>query len=136
MMRAVMEGVGFNLKILLDVIREHVDVREIVLIGGGARSRVWKQILADILDAAILIPYNVEAGTSLGAAMIAGVGSGLYKDYSVVKDLLPIRETIEPRPAYRGLYDRQAELFTQAYSALRDINRGLFDLMQGTEETS
>ena len=131
MMRAVMEGVGFNLKILLDVIRQHVDVREIVLIGGGARSRVWKQILSDILNARILIPYNVEAGTSLGAAMIAGVGSGLYKDYGVVKELLPIREEIEPRTEYLDLYEAEAAVFTKAYYALKEVNADLFDIMSG-----
>lgn len=126
--RAIMEGVGFNLNILLEVIRKDVKVDHIVLIGGGARGKIWKQILADILGVPMWIPDNVEAGTSLGAAIIAGVGCGIYSDYSVVKEFLSIREIVEPRTEYSTLYQKQAKLFEDAYYALHTINHELSEL--------
>lgn len=134
MLRAVMEGVGFNLNILLNIIRKDVDVKQVVLIGGGVRGKVWKQILADIFGVPVLIPENVEAGTSLGAAMIAGVGCGLFEDYSVVKQFLTIREVVEPRPEYAKRYQRQAQIFEEAYHALRQVNASIGKLYGDKEE--
>lgn len=122
MCRAVMEGVGFNLKIMLDIIRSEVPVEEIVLIGGGAKGKVWKQILADIFQVPICIPQNVEEGTSIGAAVIAGVACNAFRDFSVSREFLNVREVIEPRKEWKGMYEEAAEIFKDAYSDMKEIN--------------
>ena len=120
--RAVLEGVGMNLKILLKIIEESEEVRDIVLIGGGGKSAVWRQILADIFQKNILIPENMEEGTSIGGAVIAGVGVGMFRDYSCAKDFLKIRECVCPHENKKELYTRKQMLFEKSYHALKSIN--------------
>lgn len=127
--RAVMEGVAMNLNILLGVIRQDVDVTQVVAIGGGARSRLWCQILSDVFGADILIPRNVESGTGIGGAIIAGVGCGIFPDYSVAKDFLQIGSTVKPRPEYTTRYQSLQPVFEDAYQALRDVNCRLGEIL-------
>jgi len=96
--RAVMEGVTFALKDSLELIKDKdVKIKEIRSIGGGAKSRVWQQILADILDEEINL-LNVEEGPAFGAALIAGVGVGVYSSFAeAVNRVIKVRKTIVPR---------------------------------------
>lgn len=123
--RAVMEGVAFNLNLLLRIIENDTHVNEIVLIGGGGRSEIWQQILADVFGKTILIPENVEEGTSIGGAIIAGVGTGIYKDYHAAKDFLKIARKVEPRSEYERLYETMTDIFEDSYHALERINQKL-----------
>lgn len=123
--RSVLEGVGMNLKILLDIIEQDVNVENIVLIGGGGKSRIWRQILADIFQKTILIPENVEEGTSIGAAIIAGVGVGVFADYMTAKKFMKVKEQVEPNQDVRELYEKKQKIFEKAYYALREINRDI-----------
>lgn len=125
--RAVLEGVGMNLKILLKIIEESEEVRNIVLIGGGGKSAVWRQILADIFQKNILIPENVEEGTSIGGAVIAGVGVGMFQDYSCAKDFLKIRECVCPQENKKELYTKKQLLFEKSYHALKLINEEIYN---------
>ena len=120
--RAIMEGVAMNLNILLDGIREHLDITETTVIGGGAKSRVWMQILADVCGVTVAVPENTAAGTSIGGAIIAGVGCGLFEDYSVAKRFLRIGERLEPNFETRELYRGRQKAFEEAYWVLRDCN--------------
>lgn len=122
--RAIMEGVAMNLNIMMNVIKEHLDITEITVIGGGAKSRVWMQILADVCGVDIAVPENTEAGTSIGGAIIAGVGCGIFEDYSVAKKFLKIRERIKPNIEIQQRYRERQEAFEAAYHALRDWNHG------------
>ncbi|MBU4509623.1 xylulokinase, partial [bacterium] len=80
--RSVLEGVTFALKDSLELIKDKgVKIKEIRAIGGGAKSRVWQQILADILGEEINL-LNVEEGPAFGAALIAGVGVGVYGSFA------------------------------------------------------
>ncbi|WP_433476403.1 FGGY-family carbohydrate kinase [Spirillospora sp. CA-142024] len=81
-MRAVIQGVAFNHRFHVDALRERFDIlRPARLCGGGARSEVWSQLLADTLGLAVEVTDTEEAGAR-GAAMLAGVGCGLYADIS------------------------------------------------------
>jgi xylulokinase len=80
-MRAVLEGVAFELRSILDVLRERHPIERMRIIGGGSNSRIWKQIIADICSislAGLSVPAD-DAG-SLGIAAAAGAGAGLFKD--------------------------------------------------------
>lgn len=120
--RAIMEGVAMNLNILMKGIKEHLEITETTVIGGGAKSRVWMQILADVCGVTVAIPENTTAGTSIGGAIIAGVGCGLFEDYSVAKRFLRIGERVEPNPGTRERYRERQEAFEAAYVALKDWN--------------
>lgn len=120
--RSIMEGVAMNLNILMNGIKEHLDISETTVIGGGAKSRVWMQILADVCDVNIAVPENTAAGTSIGGAIIAGVGCGIFEDYSVAKQFLKIRERIEPNPETREIYRERQKAFEAAYWGVREWN--------------
>lgn len=81
MIRAVMEGVGFSLLHNLQTAEEAgAYVEGLNSVGGAANSRVWTQIKADITNKTIYVPFSDHA-TTLGAAILAGVGTGIYKNF-------------------------------------------------------
>src|SRR5690625_7227559 len=74
--RATLEGISLNLKIILDTFRENgKNINDLWLFGGGANSRFWCQMLADIFKASVRVPYEVDETTSMGAAIAGGVRS-------------------------------------------------------------
>ncbi len=120
--RAVLEGVAFNLRIILDSLRgQGVKVEAMRLIGGGAKSAVWRQILADIYNLPIVQLNLPAAATTLGAAIAGGVGVGLYPDYGVVRHLIPTAPAEQPNPVTQARYTALYELFQQSYAALEPI---------------
>jgi xylulokinase len=127
--RVVMEGVAFNLRHILDLLRgQGVNIEAMRLIGGGSKSAVWRQILADIYNLPILrLNLSAEA-TALGAAIAGGVGVGLYPDYKVARDLIPITEAERPNPDTRARYEALYELFKRSYIALEPIYEQLAKL--------
>lgn len=78
--KAIMEGIGFQLRKILDVMKESgIEAKKIKMSGGGARSRVWSKIIADITGLKILIPHDLKEDFAVkGAAIIAGWGSGIF----------------------------------------------------------
>lgn len=88
MTRAVMEGVGFGLKIALDVLRNLTETeKRITIVGGGSKSRLWCQILADIFEAEVVKTNIDEQAAALGAAALVLVGCGVWEDYSRIDEL-------------------------------------------------
>src|SRR5690606_8976738 len=84
--RSVLEGVGYNLKIFLDIISARfAKSSSVIVIGGGAKGELWLQILADIWQREIVVPRYLEEATSMGAALCAGVGIGAFRDFSVAR---------------------------------------------------
>jgi xylulokinase len=124
LIRAVMEGVSFNLKIIRQALKaEDASIREMRVVGGGAESPLWRQILADIFGERVQVPTLLEGANPLGAALIAGVGVGLFPDFSIVDRLNPIVAVQEPSadPAVRETYARLFAAFEQAYQALLPV---------------
>jgi len=122
MIRAVLEGVSFNLRIILDAfIAQGVRIPAVRVIGGGARGGFWRQILADIFNRPVEKLTFPEEATSLGAAIAGGVAFGIFKDFQVAKEISQVAETQRPRPESRDLYDRTYVLFQEAYEALVPI---------------
>lgn len=120
--RAVLEGVAFNLKLILDtLVSQGVKVDAMRLIGGGARSAVWRQILADVYNLPILrLSLDAEA-TALGAAIAGGIGAGIFPDFDVVRDIIPVTPAEQPDPARHAHYQTLYKLFQQTYAALEPI---------------
>jgi len=80
--------------------------RDINIIGGGAKSDVWCQILADILDRNINQVQDAKLGGSRGAALIAMVGLGIINDFQEAIPLIKIQKTFKPNPETRNIYDK------------------------------
>ncbi len=124
--RATLEGITLNLRAILDVFREnHAQVDAIRVIGGGARSRLWRQIMADIYDVPVLRPSLLEEATSLGAAVAGGVGVGLFPDFNIALSLSEVVDKALPCPEMRPVYERVYHLFNQCYEALEPLYESL-----------
>lgn len=117
--RSVLEGVTCNLSIVLDILRSRMVANELTVLGGGAKSTLWQQIMADIYDARILVPAVLEEAGSMGAAVCAGVGAGIYDDFSAVERFLKISSVREPDPDVKQIYKEVSERFDRYYSALK-----------------
>ncbi len=120
---AVLEGVAFGLRDGLDALRAAgTEVGPLALVGGGARSALWAQLLADVLGVEVRTLEGGEAGGALGAARLAWLADG--GDEAEVCKAPPLRERHPPRPEraaalaarhqrFRGLYAATRELFSQ-----------------------
>jgi sugar (pentulose or hexulose) kinase len=117
--RAIMEAVGFIIRRNIEVIEGlNVPVKEIRSLGGGARSRVWKQIEADITQRMVLTTSNEEAAT-LGAAILAGKAVGLYSSIEeAVEQMVQIKDQFEPSPLNAQVYNDAYQTYVQLYDQL------------------
>ncbi|PWH16107.1 MAG: xylulokinase [Ardenticatenia bacterium] len=119
MIRAVLEGISMNLRtILLSFLEAGARIDEVTVIGGGAKGKLWRQILADVYGRPVLRPRLLEEATSLGAAVAAGVGVGLFRDFNVVHELLEIVDRHTPSPDAQAVYEHLYPVFLAAYDAL------------------
>ena len=120
--RAVLEGVAFNLRAILDVLRaQDITVEAMRLLGGGGKSALWRQILADIYGLPIEQVALPASATALGAAIAGGVGVGLYPGYHMAQTLAPVARVDQPNPATQARYAALYALFQQSYTALEPI---------------
>jgi xylulokinase len=118
--RAVMEGVVFSLLDGLDVMRSlGLSIDRVVASGGGAQHPLWLQLQADIFDAEV-VKSEVQEAAALGAAVLAGIGSGLYAgfDEACTTVVRYSHATYRPRPEISARYRRQLEIFRQLYRSL------------------
>lgn len=126
--RAIMEAVCFIVRRNIEVIESlGVPVNEIRALGGGARSRIWKQMEADIVGRPVLTTTNEEAAT-LGAAILAGKAVGLYSSVEEAAErMIQIKERFEPSTANRSVYDDTFATYIKLYDTLCP----LFETRQG-----
>ena len=120
--RAILEGVAFSLRETFEIFEEmNVPLTEIRLGGGGARSKLWRQIQADIY-AREVETVQAEEGAAYGAALLAGVGAGAWPSVDSACDaVVRIASTIEPNAESVTLLDRQYEKFRRLYPALKPL---------------
>lgn len=119
--RAVLEGVGFNLKIILDAFETERPLGDITMIGGGSKGREWLQILADIWQKPLNVPRYTEEATSMGAAVCGGVAIGAYKDFSVVDKFNKTEIELRPNPDHAKIYRELYGVFQDTYRQLLPI---------------
>ncbi|MFO7956833.1 MAG: FGGY-family carbohydrate kinase [Candidatus Brocadiia bacterium] len=119
-LRATVEGVSFALRSVLEVIRERRTVEVLRLIGGGGQSAVWRQMVADICCVETQeLSTDAADATSIGAAVAAGVGVGMFDDLAEGTENINIGRRRKPDPELRETYDRQFELYDSLYPALK-----------------
>ena len=118
--RGVMEGVAYGLRDSLELLRELGCQREVGRIsGGGSRSELWCEITASVLGLPLERTAS-EAGAAFGAAMLAGVRSGVFADAGeAVARCVRTTDRVEPNPAWQAVYDAGYVRFKAMYPALR-----------------
>jgi xylulokinase len=121
--RALLEGVAFSLRDTFEIFREmKVPVEEIRLGGGGARSKLWRQIQADIYGREVATVV-AEEGAAYGAALLAGVGAGSWPSVDAACDaVVRIANRVAPNLESSTLLDKQYARFKAIYPALRSIS--------------
>jgi xylulokinase len=118
----MLEGVSFNLRLILDALESQgTRIPSIRLIGGGAQSAVWRQMLADVFARPVQILDLITEATSWGAAVAGGVGVGLYSDWSIAKQQDRVQLTVEPNAGNVARYAELLNLFADTYRALEPI---------------
>jgi xylulokinase len=120
-LRAVMEGITLNLSIILDIFRSQIQISELTVIGGGAKGAVWRKIMADVYQADILRPNYIEEATSMGAAIIGGVGCGAFKDFQVVDRFIQITDRTRADPGNAAVYAGVKALLNDSYDSLAPL---------------
>ncbi len=120
--RAIMEGVAFSLRDTLTIFGEMgVPVTKIRLGGGGARGALWRQIQADVYGQAVEL-VEAEEGAAYGAALLAGVGAGLWPSVDAAcAAVVRVRAEVAPDPTAIEVLDRTYAAFRALYPALRDV---------------
>lgn len=119
---AVLEGVTFALRDSLEVAKElGIKPLRTKLCGGGAKSVLWRKLVANILNIEVEV-LEVEEGPALGAAILAMVGCGEYKDVSeAANSIVKVKEVILPESELVKKYERQYNKFKEIYPACKDL---------------
>jgi len=120
--RSITEGLSYELRLNIECIEEQgTDVTEIRAIGGGARSDFWLQVKADVTGRKIVVP-NITEAAALGAATLAGLGSGVYKDAKdVIKQTYGIKKVITPDSNNTSAYKKYYEIYKGLYNSLKTM---------------
>ncbi|MEM2904287.1 MAG: FGGY family carbohydrate kinase [Candidatus Bathyarchaeia archaeon] len=121
--RSILEGVTLELRNIVEALEAHVaEARELRAIGGAAKSRFWLQLKADVTGRPIVLP-EVQEAAALGAAMLAGVGAGVYKSFEdAAEHVYAVKEAFSPRQEsvrfYEQLYARYKKLHEKMHSLM------------------
>lgn len=132
MARAVMEGVVFSLRDGLEIMRGlGLPLNEVRATGGGGRSALWRQMQADIYGAEVAT-LAAEEGPAYGAALLAGVGAGLFKDVSTaVERCVAVGGVTAPDPVAQARYNEVYAVYGNLYASLRDSMHQLSRIAEG-----
>ena len=124
MTQAVLEGVAFGLRDSLEVARSlGIHIERTKICGGGAKSPLWKKIIANVMNLKVDVPEN-EEGPSMGGAMLAAVGCGEYPDVETIcNKLVRVVDTVEPEPELVAKYEEKYRKFRKLYPAMKELFR-------------
>jgi len=121
--KAILEGLTYELRTNLELLRDAgIKLDKLHAVGGGARSKMWLQMKADICQIQLRLPEITEAAC-LGAAILAAVGARIHTDLaSCVDHAVRFDETIVPEPERACRYDRRYGLYKKLYPALSPLH--------------
>lgn len=131
MLRAVIEGIGFNISYILDQVRDAglTDIKSLPIVGGLGKSEVVRQILADTLDIEIEVPKAMQEAATIGGAILVGIGLGIYEDEkSAVQKYLEIVDVTKPIPENVEKYKKLKPTFKAIYDALCPVYPDIYEL--------
>jgi len=132
--RAVLEGVSFNIRLLLDRFEKFrgQELPSLNVIGGGSRNPFWMKLLADITGRPITTTSLKQEANCFAAAQCVGVGVGLYEDFKEVKKLIRVEQEYLPDPEVQEFYEKKFEIFLKAYQDMLET----YDLIADMETFS
>jgi xylulokinase len=131
--RSVLEGVAYSLRSLGDMLRRksRSEIREVYISGGGALSNIWRQIFADVFGVRVRVLKYSEKGGSLGAALLAGIGIGIWKRFEDAVESLEIIHENDYNPENHEKYERLFRVYEKLYPILKPA----FDLIAEEAQT-
>ena len=122
MTQAVLEGVAFGLRDSLEVAKSlGIQIGRTKICGGGAKSPLWRKIIANVMNLKVDI-IESEEGPALGGAMLAAVGCGEYPDVETIAEkLVKVVDTVEPEPELVAKYEERYQQFRKLYPAVKGL---------------
>jgi xylulokinase len=129
MIRAVIEGINFSFLEMLKSLETGAGqkAQKITAIGGGTRNELWMQTKADISGLPVETP-EIEEATAMGAAMLAGMGAGVYKDLAeAVRRVYRPGKVYEPNPKLTTLYAEFFDIYREIHPALQGVNTRIYN---------
>ena len=125
MTQAVLEGVTFGLRDSLEVARGlGINIERTRICGGGAKSPLWKKMVANIMNLKVDV-IESEEGPALGGAMLAAVGCGEYPDVeTAAAKIVKVIDTVEPEPGLVAKYEERYQKFKRIYPTVKDLHQG------------
>ena len=121
MIRAVMEGITFSLKQIVEIYQEIMPLKGAVSSGGGAASSLWLQMQADILGMPVRTVSAASEGGAYGAALVGAVGTGIYKDLKEAIKVIQTQTVNHPFADNQTKYQRNYELYRKIYPSLKEL---------------
>ncbi|MEM3713460.1 MAG: FGGY-family carbohydrate kinase [Nitrososphaeria archaeon] len=123
--RALLEASGYGLRHHIDIAKSlGVNIKEMLAVNGGARSKLWRQIITDITG--VRQVYVTPAlGAPYGDAFIAGVGVGIFKNFEAIKEYVHANEITEPNGEYHKFYTSLYNIYLELYPKLKENFRQL-----------
>ncbi|MBI9091774.1 MAG: FGGY-family carbohydrate kinase [Desulfobacterium sp.] len=126
MIRAVLEGVAFHKRWMLEAMEKRIPrQRTLRFVGGGAKSPVWCQIMADVTGRCIETIENPQDAGAAGAAVVCAVGLGHMPSFESAKPLIKVENTYGPRSEFKPMYDRNFKTFKTLYANNKKLFRQL-----------
>jgi len=120
--RSAMEGIALGLRLALDEMRRLTRLSdEMVMVGGGSRNALWRQIFADAYNMKIVKTNVDQQAAALGAAALAAVGAGFWKDFAKIDEIHRVEATASPIPENKAVYERLLPVFARAGKHLADL---------------
>ncbi len=133
--KAILEGILYEIRLNAELLKSAgVKIERYKAVGGAAKSAVWMQIAADILDGDVAVT-TVTEGAALGAALMGAKAAGLAPTAESVHEIAAraarVERTLSPRPEHARGYGERFRIYESLYAATRDISHKLFDLSRG-----
>lgn len=122
MTQAVLEGVAFAFRDMYEVVKSlGITLDRATICGGGAKSALWRKIMANVLNLTVQIPEN-EQGPGMGGAMLAMVADGAYESVgAAAQAIVKVKAEERPDPELAGRYEQRYQEFRQLYPALKPV---------------
>ncbi len=128
-LRSVIEGIGFNIGVIMDSVRAGgLDLKSIVIVGGLGKGDITRQIFADIMNVEIKAPKYMEEAATIGGAILAGIAMGIYEDEeSALEKYLEIAAVTKPIPENVEKYAKLKPIFEKIYEGLYPVYPDIYE---------
>jgi len=123
LIRSAMEGIAFDLRLVLDEFKKMgVKADEIRIVGGGSQSKLWRKIFSDIYNTKIILTNVGQETAALGAAAIAAVGTGLWKDFTTIDRITEVLNVNTPDKVNNAKYEKILEVYRFVAKEISEIS--------------